>query len=303
MNRKNWVNCMKHEKWIIGGLCTVLALMMVAGGFQLMRTDYLSKQLDSMQKQIQSSQSEIRDRIDCLENDQKPMVASYSAQMTRIDKHWKTVQFDITVMLRESADPRNFWVEIRGTDKSEKPTWYNPSFPETDQTASEYHGCFELPMDATAFELVAHVDDKSEVLQTCTSIADLLPVQMVNCGGSVIFNAERQMYYQTEWSAVLSDPNIVQPSFQIYKNGEMLEDSPGKSEMYDDGNGAKLTCWDGVDGHEAPCKTGDEFEMRFRCTDEFGIQYDFPAEHRVITDTDAALLWPETAAPTIAWPK
>lgn len=298
---------MKQRLWIAGGACAALILLLAGIGYQQTRINNLNKRLDSVIEQLQTSQETTDNRISSLEKKRESLIASYSAELSKINQGERTVQFSITVRLNEPADNQDVWLEFHRIGGG-KPFQWDTLLPDssltlTNQIENEYTALIDFSMDATQFELVLFVGDRSEVLQSCASIADILPVQVINCGGDVVYNVDQKMYYQTEWSASLSDANIASTYFLIYKNGKMVEETGTTLDDYKGDDGTQLTCWDEAIGHATPCKPGDEFEMHFVCTDKFGIQYDFLAERRVITETYPARCWLQTVTPTITWPE
>lgn len=294
---------MKYNRWAAAGLCAVFALMIAVIGYQQTQINSMEKQAADMGEQLQSTRTELKNQIDNVASSGKSPVLSYSTEFVGMNLHQKTALICVKVTLDHAVQNEDVWLEVNGCDNGGRFPWSTESLTLLSSEDRSYSVNFDLPMDVAGLELVLHTGSKSEVLQTCASIADLLPVQILNCSGDALYNEDQRMFYETEGGADLSDPNVVSSAFQFYKNGKKVEESAGRLEPYTDGNGVQLRCWDLAEGHAIPCRTGDEFEMHLVCTDEYGIQYDYTAERWVMTDTSAAVLWPQTAAPTITWPE
>lgn len=294
---------MIEKRWAAGGLCAVFALMIAVIGYQQVQMNSMGKQVSDIGEQLQSTRDELKNQIDNVASSGKSPVLSYSAEFVGMNLHQKTAQICVEVTLDCGVQYDDVWIEVNGCDNGGKFPWYTEPLTLRSSEDSSYSANLNLPMDTAGLELVVNTGSKSEVLQTCASIADLLPVQILDCSGNALYNADQRMFYETEGGADLSDPNVVSSAFQFYKNGKKIEESACSLKSYTDGNGAQLRCWDLAENHAIPCRTGDEFEMHFVCTDEYGIQYDYTAERWVITDTTAAARWPQTAVPTITWPE
>lgn len=240
--------------------------------------------------------------MDQLESDPDSLVSSYSESFAGVDMQERAVQIKVTITTAQNIREKDPEILVNGLGDAGKFSWPEPPLSYSSAEDNSYSVKLTLPMDASNMELLFSAGGVSETLQTFSSISELLPVQLGYCDGDTIYNADRKVFYQTEWCAEVSDLNLASAAFHIYKNGKLEEESPCELEPYADSNGKTLRCWDAADGHGTPCKTGDELEMRFFCTDEYGIQYKFPVRCWEITDTKAAALWPLTNLPTLIWP-
>lgn len=296
---------MLQKRWIAGGLCAALVLLAAALGMQQMRMNNLNEQIDSLKTELQEDHASFSNRIDDLEREPAKLVSSYSESFAGLNLQERTVQIKVTIATDQDIQKGNPKIVVNGNGDAGKFDWLEaPLSSNTD--GSKYSAQFDLPMDASQMELLLSAGGISEMLQTCLSISDLLPVQLLLCNGDTHYSTDAgdRILYQTEWGTELSDPNVVSSAFRIYKNGKLTEESPCElgSWSYEDANGI-AQYWDPADGHATPCKVGDELEMRFVCTDEYGIQYEFPVKRWLITDTNAVVRWPLTTLPTLTWPE
>jgi len=289
---------MLQKRWIAGGLCAALVLLAAALGMQQMRMNNLNEQIDSLKTELQEDHDSFSNRIDDLEREPSKLVSSYSESFAGLNLQERTVQIKVTIATDQDIQKGNPKIVVNGNGDAGKFDWLEETLT-SNTDGSKYSAKFDLPMDASQMELLLSAGGVSETLQTCSSISDLLPVHLLLCNGDTIYNADRRIFYQTEWVAELSDPNVASSAFRIYKNGRLTEESPCELESH---NGI-AQYWDAADGHATPCKAGDELEMRFSCTDEYGIQYEFPVKRWLITDTKAAVHWPLTTVPTLTWPE
>jgi len=289
-----------QKQWIAGG-CAALVLLAAALGMQQMRISDLNGRMGSLETQLRENDEAVSNRIDRLE---KPasLVSSYSESLAGLDLQKRTAQIEVIITTDQDIRKGSPKIVVNGNGDAGKFNWLEDLFS-SNTDGSRYSAKFDLPLDASQMELLLSAGDVSETLQTCSSISDLLPVQLVFCNGDAIFNSDRQILYQTEWGADLSDLKVVLAAFRIYKNGTLIEDSPCRLELYEDASGKILRCWDAADGHATPCKAGDELEMRFVCTDEYGIQYEFTVKRWQIRATNAVVQWPLTVLPTLTWPE
>lgn len=289
-----------QKQWLTAGLCAALVLLAAALGVQQRRINRFSEQLSSLETELRQEDTQLDNRIKSLEKDGKSLVLSYSAELAGIDLQKKTVQIRVAITTSQSIqnDPS---VAVKGSDEPGSYGWPERSLS-SGPDGVHYSATLELPMDASDMEVLLCVNRASEVLQSCSSIADLLPAQLISCGGDVLYNAERQMFYQTEWSADLSDLKVGSAAFHIYKNGKLMKESPCNLGSREDADGKVLSCQDAAAGHETPAKPGDELEMRFFCTDEYGIGYEYTVGRWQITETAAAAHWPQQMRPTLTWP-
>lgn len=284
-------------------MCAVLVLFSAALGMQQMRMNEMNKRIGSLETQLRDTGDSLNDRMDHLESEPASLVSSYSESFAGVDLQERAVQIKVTITTAQNIQEEDPEILVSGIGDDGKFIWPEPPLSLGSAEDNSYSVKLTLPMDASNMELLFSAGGVSETLQTFSSISELLPVQLGYCDGDTIYNADRKVFYQTEWCAEVSDLNLASAAFHIYKNGKLEEESPCELEPYADSNGKTLRCWDAADGHGTPCKTGDELEMRFFCTDEYGIQYEFPVRRWQITDTKAACHWPLTNLPTLTWPK
>lgn len=294
---------MLHKRWIAGGLCAALVLFAAALGVQQKEINDFKKRTDNLETQLRNTGDSLNDRIDNLENNPANLVSSCSVSFAGMDLKERAVQIKVTITTDQDIQNECPEILVSGIGDVGKFSWPEPPLSYNSAEDNSYSVKLELPMDASNMELLFSAGGVSETLQTFSSVSDLLPVQLESCNGDTVYNSDRQVFYQTEWCAELSDLNVASAAFRIYKNGKLQGESPCNLEPYEDSNGKTLRCWDPADGHGTPCKTGDELEMRIFCTDEYGIQYEFPVRRWQITDTKAAALWPLTNLPTLTWPE
>lgn len=68
---------------------------------------------------------------------------------------------------------------------------------------------------------------------------------------------------------------ILNPEFRVYRNGELTQTISAIADPYSSGDYLSYTP-NTPDNHwTLPCDVGDVIIMRFCCTDEFGLGYDF----------------------------
>jgi len=258
---------MLHKRWIAGGLCVVLVLLAAALGVQQMRMNGLNKRIGSLETQLRNTGDSLNGRMDHLESGPESLISSYSESFAGVDLQERAVQIKVTITTAQNIQEKDPEILVNGNGDAGKFSWPEPPLSYNSAEDNSYSVKLELPMDASNMELLFSAGGVSEMLQTFSSISELLPVQLGYCNGDTIYNANKRIFYQTEWCAELSDPNVASAAFRIYKNGKLQEESLCELAQHEDSNGMS-EYWDAADGHGTPCKAGDELEMRFFCTDE-----------------------------------
>ncbi|MEA4941221.1 hypothetical protein SDC9_103711 [bioreactor metagenome] len=296
---------MLQKGWFAAVLCVALVLLASALGVLAARMNGLQEQLSESDARLGEACEQLDGRIDGLEQTEKEPVLSYSAELGGMDLQRRRVTIHVALTTDRDIREEHPWLVVNGFGPAGKFDWTDMPFS-SGPDGTGYSADFELPMDAAALELVLRTDGGERVLQTCSSVADLLPGRLLNCMGEVLYNAERGQFYQAEWSAELPTPDADEAAFRLYKNGKLLAETPCKPALpRDAGGGGSQTFlyWDTADGQGRPVEPGDEMELHFSCADEYGVGYEYPVGRWQITDTYAVASWPQAASPTLTWPK
>ncbi len=296
---------MLQKEWFAAVLCVALILLSAGIVVQQSRLDSLGERLGALEARLEETQTGLDTRIKELEREEENPVLSYSAELKRMDLEKRQVKFHVALTTGRDIQEENPELVVNGFGPAGKFDWTDMPFS-SGPDGTGYSADFELPMDAAALELVLRTDGGERVLQTCSSVADLLPGRLLNCMGEVLYNAERGQFYQAEWSAELPTPDADEAAFRLYKNGKLLAETPCKPALpRDAGGGGSQTFlyWDTADGQGRPVEPGDEMELHFSCADEYGVGYEYPVGRWQITDTYAVASWPQAASPTLTWPK
>lgn len=296
---------MLQKGWFAAVLCVALILLSTGIVVQQSRLDSLGERLGALEARLEETQTGLDTRIKELEREEENPVLSYSAELKRMDLEKRQVKFHVALTTGRDIQEENPELVVNGFGPAGKFDWTDMPFS-SGPDGTGYSADFELPMDAAALELVLRTDGGERVLQTCSSVADLLPGRLLNCMGEVLYNAERGQFYQAEWSAELPTPDADEAAFRLYKNGKLLAETPCKPALpRDAGGGGSQTFlyWDTADGQGRPVEPGDEMELHFSCADEYGVGYEYPVGRWQITDTYAVASWPQAASPTLTWPK
>lgn len=295
---------MLQKEWFAAVLCVALILLFAGIVVQQSRLDSLGERLGALEARLEETQTGLDTRIKELEREEENPVLSYSAELKRMDLEKRQVKFHVALTTGRDIQEENPELVVNGFGPAGKFDWTDMPFS-SGPDGTGYSADFELPMDAAALELVLRTDGGERVLQTCSSVADLLPGRLLNCMGEVLYNAERGQFYQAEWSAELPTPDADEAAFRLYKNGKLLAETPCKPALPRDAGGGSQTFlyWDTADGQGRPVEPGDEMELHFSCADEYGVGYEYPVGRWQITDTYAVAFWPQAASPTLTWPK
>lgn len=161
-----------------------------------------------------------------------------------------------------------------------------------------YTGSVTLPLDP---EVGLELKWDQGLLYRCDSMAELLPVQMKWASGSTTYNQELGLIYQAEWDVELTNPQgeaveVTDTEYRVYQNKELVFSGPCYIPKPHEGE--KM-----MEGWGLPCKAGDIVDLRYTCTDKFGLSYEFPLRSWRITASKAQERWPSSFAPTLTWPE
>lgn len=168
---------------------------------------------------------------------------------------------------------------------------------------------FTLPLDLDAggefvLRAVTEGTERRQVLYRFDSVLDLLPVRMVSYSGEMGYNksGDGKMYQahrEVQVADGMGDPaDVTGGEFQLYKNGELALSAAASSAEPGRYSGI------GLEGKGVPCGQGDRMELRFACTDMFGLRYSFPlTQWEVLSPGQARETWPPSAYPAVIWPQ
>ena len=158
---------------------------------------------------------------------------------------------------------------------------------------------FPLDLD---MDLELRLEDDT-VLFSSASIAAMLPLQLKHGGVSWHYDSKQQIFYQTDWSVELVDPEgeTVQGrngEFRVYRNGILAF----TGQEMQDGYSVEV---DGevVDNVHLPCASGDRIRLCYACTDAFGLQYEFPLAELLAMRWDDMEESPLSRTPNVDWPQ
>lgn len=161
-----------------------------------------------------------------------------------------------------------------------------------------YTGSVTLPLDP---EVGLELKRDQKLLYRCDSMAELLPVQMTQASGSTSYDQELGLIYQAEWDVELTDPQgeaaeVTNTEYRIYQNDKLVFSGP--CYIPEPREGEKM-----MEGWGLPCKAGDIVDLRYACTDKFGLSYEFPLRSWRITASKAQERWPSSFVPVLTWPE
>ena len=185
----------------------------------------LNKRIGSLETQLRNTGDSLNGRMDHLESGPESLISSYSESFAGVDLQERAVQIKVTITTAQNIQEKDPEILVNGNGDAGKFSWPEPPLSYNSAEDNSYSVKLELPMDASNMELLFSAGGVSEMLQTFSSISELLPVQLGYCNGDTIYNANKRIFYQTEWCAELSDPNVASAAFRIYKNGKLQEES------------------------------------------------------------------------------
>lgn len=291
---------MKNRKFLwVAALCALLLAEIL---WQRIEIQSLSDQISA---QAQQDTDGLDRRVAVLEDElaelkqtaaeQEPLVSSWQMSVTGLDTAERTVTLRVEAKLTATEESAAAYLTARGI-----------RVQMDGQKDDGYTGEITLPVDAQSVDLlISAVDGGKERTQTIrseSSMIGLLPVKLGSFSGDDVYNTDQKGMYFTEWEVSLLDlhgaaATTADGEYRLYRNGTMVLSGPAKqSESYSSyESGLEERCF--------PCVAGDKIELRFACTDEYGLTYEFPLNWWKVTEKGAERHWPTSAYPTLIWPE
>ncbi len=141
------------------------------------------------------------------------------------------------------------------------------------------------------------------VLYSSDSMTALLPLQMEYGGVSWHYDCQRQIFYLSDWTAVLTDVSgeeatAADGEFRVYRNGKPVFRGREVPDSF-------CVEVDGAlqDGSAVPCAPGDRMRLCYACTDAFGLRYEFPLMEVLAMRWDDMEACPLSRRPAVSWPE
>lgn len=288
----------KLQLWVLA-LCALLLAEIL---WQRIEIQSLSNRMSA---QAQQDTEELDRRVAVLEDEladlkrtaaeQEPLVSSWQMSATGLDTAERTVTLRVEAKLTATDQCAPAYLTARGI-----------RVQMDGQEDGGYTGEITLPVDTQSVDLLISVvdggEERTQTLRSESSMMGLLPVRLGSFSGDDVYNTDQKGMYFTEWTVSLLDlhgaaATAADGEYRLYRNGNMIFSGPAKqSESYSSyESGLEERCF--------PCVAGDKIELRFTCTDEYGLTYEFPLNWWTVTEKGAERHWPTSAYPTLIWPE
>lgn len=280
---------MKKERIAALALCAILLCAVIWQGTALSALRAESENLRANLEAVQATAASMQAEQDALAQSQGRIPRGWFAYST-VDATYRTLSAQFQAELPGCTETTVF-VQAQTANR------FNEGASLTRNADGLYIGRMDF-YDITNphIPLTIALEDGTVLYQT-DSLAAVLPLQMDWGSGSTAYNANNQALYLAEWSVRLTDllGEEVEASggvYRLYQNGTPVFEGP----CYAPDGGRQL------EGEGFLCAGGDYFELRYLCTDSFGLRYEFPLEGFLIQNGKLFPSCPETAWPELTWP-
>ncbi|MDY3282614.1 hypothetical protein [Dysosmobacter sp.] len=301
------------KKWLYGAPLALCVVLLAAVLRQNQRFDALHTEISTLtaalERQTQAA-SDLREQMEALERSisQGPALTDWSVTPVSVDTALRELTVRVSVTPAEGRDIRvdRAIAHRPDVDPAENQQWPGAySFDElTDGTV-----CGELTLpyaeeSPVAFTVVYEEDGQRRTREIARydSMDDLLPVRLAENWGEMGYNMSGDgRLYLVHQSVTLADGAAVEePVYRLLKNGAVAVEAPAEP-MEEPGTYSGYTHLESFGG--LPCAAGDRVELRFACTDQYGLRYEFPLRAwDIVSPWQTAERWPESGVRVI-WPE
>lgn len=146
-------------------------------------------------------------------------------------------------------------------------------------------------------------------LRRWTDISTLLPLQISGSGGSRPVHREGALFLSSQFDVVLrneSGTEVLDPMFRIYRNGALVQEVEAERSKSAHSERGDLIFVSALPEQtlQLECEPGSRIEVRFFCTDGYGLGYDFPYLDWTISEDGESIEFNELrSAPELTWPE
>lgn len=298
--KKNWLQI------VTLCLCVILLVVTILQNQKLEEyEELLQYHADHLDRELNRVQNICHDIINTLEEANRK-IAEQSVELTGIDTENHTLQFKVSLSLKEWNDDTQVTVLATADEKT-------TSFPMNAAGNGAFYCQIAVPVDTDFFyvDLKADISGGGQNAQECLNYAidhQLLPLHAAGGGWTGPEFDGKQMrsdFYINIEGAGSNPDKIRNPQFRIYKNGQLaqtLEANWDPTLSMDPCISFKPKTV--ADGWSIDCASGDAIEVWFRCEDEFGLGYEFRLQiwcvgeesdnyFEYLVKPDMTLFWPE----------
>ena len=302
------------KKWLYGVPLALCAVLLAAVLRQNQKFDALNAEVSSLTaalEQQEQAASDLREQVEELQRTAHtgPALADWSVTPVSVDpaRRELTVRISVTTAEGRSIRVDRAIAHRPDVDPAENQQWPGAySFDElTDGTV-----CGELTLpyaeeSSVAFTVVYYEDRErhAQEIARYDSMDELLPVRLAENWGEMGYNMSGDgRLYLVHRSVTLADGAAVEePVFRLLKNGAVAVEAPAEP-MEEPGMYSGYPHLESFGG--LPCAAGDRVELRFACTDRFGLRYEFPLHTwDILSAWETAERWPESGGVTVTWPE
>lgn len=271
---------MKKDPLQIITLCLCLVLL----GITIHQNQLLEEYQSQTQREIWELEETLSNEIQNVSSNiayeleqAAQIVSDHTLTVSGVDPEEQALLAEVTVTLKE-------WSEDTRIDLLLSPGEESFTFPMTREGEGGFFTAqLSLPSSGSLdFSLDAAISDGEQTMVESLSYWDwysLLPLR--NEGASWSGPSYENGVMSSQFSISLRNSNgtlpaLQDPAFLIYKNGELAETIPAMIEHRDQIDGTVSYAPNTPDRlWSISCEEWDVIDIRFRCTDELGLGYDF----------------------------
>ena len=301
------------KKWLYGVPLALCAVLLAAVLWQNQKFDALNAEVSSLTAALEQQAreaSDLREQMETLRRSlpEGPALADWSVTPVSVDPAHRELTVRVSVAPAEGRDIRvdRAIAHRPDADPAENQQWPGAySFDElTDGTV-----CGELTLPYAEESPVALTVVYYEGLERHTqeiarydSMDALLPVRLAENWGEMGYNmsGDGRLYLVHQSVALADGAAVEEPVYRLVKNGAVAVEAPAEP-MQEPGTYSGYPHLEEFGG--LPCTAGDRVELRFACTDQYGLHYEFTLHTwDILSSWQTAERWPEGGV-RVTWPE
>ena len=261
-------------------LCVVLLVVCIHQGIRMKEyKDQLDWELDNLRTQVSNEINNVYNRVEYALEESNRIVQESAIDPVDINIEEWTMMTYVSVTLKEWYDD----TEVTLLAEREGETL---SLPMSQDEGGRFSGNLSFSLDEVDFtgfyvQIRNHGKLTMEDLNLWTGYSQLLPLYSYGGGWTGPDYADGMISSQfniniESQGRTGEKPTVIDPKFQVYKNGELVQTFEAVVDVYASSDGVPAYTVNAADHMwRLEMAEGDTFEIRFLCQDAYGLGYDF----------------------------